>query len=422
MPDSRRGRGADRRSAARRCARRAREEPPRRLHGAGDRAVPVPVVLGQRAHRARVGVGGPLGRRVDRARHARARTVGFGDGPPHHLLEGVARLLPRPRRLGDRPRSADDGHHAAAAAGERGRAPLHVRSRPRPRRTAARVAVAAPRRVARLDRPGAPRSPSRGSRRASVGVGDGQLAALGRRARPRAGAVARAPRTTRRRDRLREGASHRRRVPPLPRDRRRPRRRGLGHRAAGAGQPVRGRGRHVHRDHVPGGRRPGRGRHRGRARHLGRRPDRRPHACRDRRALGRVGRVVPVVRPARRPPRHHADRRRPARAVGARVQRRADAPDARPSGPVGEGRAVRRAVVGPHRHHVRAAALLARPGLGAPELDGRRRSRRRRPHRSGRGAAGDDARPRRSRRGSASTSTRRPATASAGRASRGRPR
>ena len=126
----------------------------------------------------------------------------------------------------------DDGPHPAAAPRERGRTTVHRRSRSRPRARADRSAVAAPRRVAGVDRTRPHRAAPRRGRRPSVGVGHGQLARVGRAARGHAGDLERAPRATRRRDGVGEAAPVDEGVPALPRHRRRAPQGGMEHRDA----------------------------------------------------------------------------------------------------------------------------------------------------------------------------------------------
>ena len=83
---------------------------------------------------------------------------------------------------------------------------------------------------------------------APVGDRHGQLAGMGRAARGDAHGDAPSPGTSRHQDRRRRAAPDHDGVPPLPGHRRRPPRRRVGHRAAGDGEPVRGRGPGLHRD------------------------------------------------------------------------------------------------------------------------------------------------------------------------------
>ena len=201
--------------------------------------------------RARLGVGGRVGPGVGRARQAVLGAVAVGHGAPHRVLGAERRLLPRARGLVHQPGTGDDRSHATAAAGERGGAPLHRRPRSGSRPGTDRPAVAAPRRVAGLDRTRPHRAAPRRRRRPPVGVGHGQLTGVGRAARGHPRDLERAPRPARRRHRLGQAAAVDEGVPPLPRHRRRAAQRGMEHRNPGGRQPVRGRGPRVHRDHGP---------------------------------------------------------------------------------------------------------------------------------------------------------------------------
>ena len=377
-------------------ARGAGGEPARHLHRARDRPLPVPVVLGHRPDRARLGVGGRVGPGVGRARQAVLGAVAVGHGAPHRVLGAERRLLPRARGLVHRPGAGHDRPHAAAAAGERGGAPLHRRSRSRP--CAASRSACSGRgsscgwRGSNAPAPGrtSPRSSStRGSRAWTTRrAWDEPLAGHARD-------LERAPRATRRRHGLGQATPVDEGVPALPRHRRPRCAKRDGTPNPGGRQPVRGRGPGVHRDHgarrfrisPPSPRPPGRTEATSPAsppRHVPASP-------------GCGTKQVGWYRAVRRA-RGQADRsahREWARGDVRRRQPRPRPADGRgPEGVVERGE-VLGAVVGPDGQVVRSHPLLAGTGVGARELAGRRRHEARGARRRRGGAAGRDPRPRR---------------------------
>ena len=167
-----------------------------------------------------------------------------------------------------------------------------------------------------VGRSGPARPARRRGGRASMGVGNGQLTGVGRAARRDAGDVEPPPRAARRADGVGEAAPEHEGVPALSRDRRRTPRRRVGHRAPGGRQPVRGRGRGLHR-------------HRGARSRRSRRRRGRPRRGRDRagadrdrpagracRSVGRRHGLVPCIRREGGPRDRASDRGRSRRRCG----------------------------------------------------------------------------------------------------------
>ena len=85
---------------------------------------------------------------------AAVRPVASGHGAPHRVLEPGRHLLPRARRLGDRPQPADYGADPATVAGQRRRPALRGRPGPRPGRSGHPRPVAPAAGLAGVDRAG----------------------------------------------------------------------------------------------------------------------------------------------------------------------------------------------------------------------------------------------------------------------------